>query len=294
MNKIHVKPDARFFRLRIVREVSPLFSGDKYRRRFECQCDCGGVNEVLLENLRAGLVRSCGCLAAERRVECKTIHGGAGTPEFRSWVSMRRRCNNPNNKSYHHYGGRGVRVCKRWDSFANFLADMGLRPPGDRISIDRINNNGDYKPSNCRWADPKVQANNRRSSIRIRYKGRVIGLSEASAISGIPENTLAARINRGWGTIPAMETPLKTQYSKLKREPKAPKAYRKRTGFYRLLTLNGVTKHASEWGRVLGISTNNIYNRIGLGWSDEKILTTPVGASRMRATKSPRTTFSRR
>ena len=93
-----------------------------------------------------------------------TIHGGWKTGAYKSWEGMRTRCNNPNAEKFHHYGGRGITVCERWNSYANFLADMGPRPEGR--SLDRVNNDGNYEPENCRWATAQEQRANRRDSQR--------------------------------------------------------------------------------------------------------------------------------
>lgn len=127
-----------------------------HHARVRVRCVCGAVKSVHYECLRSGATRSCGC---QTRSKSRT-HGQSRTTEYITWQQMRQRCENPKNDRYADYGGRGIRVCKRWARFANFIADMGRKPRG--ASLDRRNNDGDYKPSNCRWATAKQQANNRR------------------------------------------------------------------------------------------------------------------------------------
>lgn len=133
--------------------------------RWQCECDCGQGTIVNVGSLRAGRIRSCGCLQRERAAEASFKHGASGTPEHDAWISMLQRCNNPNNPNYKDYGGRGIKICERWLQFENFLADMGHRPSPD-LSIDRINNDGNYESGNVKWSTRKEQANNTRRTQR--------------------------------------------------------------------------------------------------------------------------------
>ena len=128
------------------------------------------------------------------------------TRAYKSWCEMKHRCDNSNFKDFNRYGGRGINYCSRWNSFENFYEDMGDRPEG--TSIDRIDTNGNYEPSNCRWATQKTQQRNRRNNRLLKYNGKLITMAEISETTGIQPSTIRSRINRhGWSVERATTTP---------------------------------------------------------------------------------------
>lgn len=173
----------RYSKLKVLRYV-----GDG---KWLCQCDCGNQSTPSVNALQCGKARSCGCWLDAAR----TKHGMHKTRVYRVWVAMRVRCNNPKDPSFHNYGGRGIAVCERWNSFSNFIADMGDRPSG--YDIDRIDNNSDYCPENCRWVTRRENLRNTRQTRMLTHNGETLSMREWGERYGIAHTTLKYRIDTG-------------------------------------------------------------------------------------------------
>lgn len=154
-------------------------------------------------DLKKGHTSSCGCL---RRETLRTHGLSRSVPEYCVWECMIARCRNPSRSWFHLYGGRGISVCERWLNFENFLADMGPRPTPDH-SLDRVNNDGNYEPGNCRWATRIEQANNTRINKRVEFEGQTKSVAEWSRLYGLSRGILSSRLRAGWPTDLAVTTP---------------------------------------------------------------------------------------
>jgi hypothetical protein len=176
-------------------------------RQWNCVCECGVEKPVFSVHLLRGNSKSCGCYNRERHT--KHGHGRAGqtSPEYKAWTAMVRRCSDPHTQMYSEYGGRGIKVCDRWQDLAAFMSDMGPRP-SPQHSIDRIDNDGDYEPSNCRWATSKEQMNNRRCSRFLTFAGRTQTLAQWATEKGVGWHVIDCRIKRGWSVERAIGTPV--------------------------------------------------------------------------------------
>ena len=188
----------------------------KYVRRTEsgsamwlCECDCGATKEVAGTTIVTGKSKSCGCYAKEVTSITNSSHGLTKTPEHRIWLYMRKRILNKNMPDYHRYGGRGIAICPEWDDFTVFLADMGHRP-SPQHSIDRIDNDGDYTPENCRWSTATEQAQNRRSNIKVTRGGVTRCLKEWCIELNMPYQTVWARVKtHNWSIERALTQPVR-------------------------------------------------------------------------------------
>lgn len=176
-------------------------SNNRTRPYWLCRCDCGTEREVSEDLLRRAASTSCGCKQVEAAVEAgraTKTHGMKRRTEYFIWSTMKQRCLNPKSNGYARYGGRGINICDRWrDSFEAFYEDMGPRP-SNRHSIDRIDNDGGYEPSNCRWSEIEQQVRNRRSTRWVQFRGATMCLADVAELVGMNAGTLRARLQRGW------------------------------------------------------------------------------------------------
>lgn len=182
---------------------------DHHAAAWRCWCLCGTEKTMSGQRLRNGSATSCGCFMREGVSSRDRTHGQSNSPTWTTWHSMHLRCGNPNATGYQNYGGRGIRICKRWASFESFLADMGYRPSG--TSLDRVDVNGNYDPDNCRWATRKQQGENRRGLRIVEYEGRSMSLSQWSRETGIDRKTLRTRLCAGWSAGAALTVPVRPQ-----------------------------------------------------------------------------------
>lgn len=192
-----IKEGDVFSRLTVIRECPERTT--KQLRLWECKCECGNITEVTGTNLNNGHTRSCGCLAKERASEVNTKHGMVGTGIYYSWSSMKDRCDNPKNKHYHNYGGRGIKYSAEFKDFSSFYSFMcsGWK---EGLELERKNVNGNYTPDNCCWVTSKEQANNKRNTIKVNdpNTGEVTTLPYLADKYSVNLGTLRSRYDRGY------------------------------------------------------------------------------------------------
>jgi hypothetical protein len=181
----------------------------KKRKYWTCLCDCGTQCSKYGDNIKAEKVKSCGCLVKESQLKTAAKRKQFTHEQLKMrhiWQLIMRRCYNPQDCTYKYYGGRGITVCKRWHDFNLFYEDMSPRPP--KFSLDRIANDGNYSPGNCRWTDAKTQANNRRGNRLETINGTTKTVSEWCEIYGIKNPSMIyQRLKRGWTMHDALSVP---------------------------------------------------------------------------------------
>jgi len=188
----------RFGRLVVVERAGSLLNKAVWR----VSCDCGQGKIVIGSSLIKGVTRSCGCLKRDVNAVVNRTHGLSYSRTYRVWAGIKGRCSCPTQTNWEHYGGRGIQMCTRWHRFENFLTDMGEAPQGS--TIERVNNNGNYEPTNCRWASMKEQCRNRKTTRLIEFAGQTLCLVDWAAKLNIAYMTLVSRLNRGWTTEQAL------------------------------------------------------------------------------------------
>jgi hypothetical protein len=172
--------------------------------RWLCECHCGVRSIVQANNLKSGNTTRC----IQCQARARNTHGMSRTKIYQCWQDMWARCRNPNDTSYENYGGRGIKVCERWETFENFLADMGSTYTNG-LELDRVDNDVDYKPENCRWVTHSQNNRNKRNNYLVTYEGETCTMAEWSDRLGIKRNTLEARIGRlGWSIDRAFTKPV--------------------------------------------------------------------------------------
>jgi hypothetical protein len=255
----------RFGRLIVLNRAANINRNTRYL----CVCDCGNTKEIYGHNLLRGTTKSCGCL----RFTANRKHGFLSKKNkhkykfYRAYHSMLSRCFDKNNTDYHHYGGRGITVCARWQGlsgFENFVTDM-FSSFVLGLTLDRVDNEKDYSPENCRWANRSVQTANTRRNINITANGETRIIAEWSRRTGLTSNQIARRIANGWAPEEALATP-----ANVTRRPNSPDPHA------RNITVDGVTLSITGWSKRTGISTHTIRGRLRRGCSPEKAVITPV------------------
>jgi len=183
--KIVVEPGKRYNKLTAIRFIRRNEQGSQC---WLFHCDCGNEKVIMASDVKRGKIRSCGCLRRSK------MHEIINTPVYKVWENMKSRCLNTNKNSddYKRYRGRGIKICKQWMEFKNFYADMGKKPKG--LTLERIDNNGDYCKENCRWATKREQANNTRRNRLITYNSKTKTVAQWARVAGVKYTTFWVRL----------------------------------------------------------------------------------------------------
>lgn len=181
-----------------------LKRGDK-PKIWICRCECGKIKAANIDNLKSGKSISCGCYRAELGEKQLKKHGMSKTKLYYVWYGMKKRCGNPGVRGYERYGGRGIKVCKEWAvNFETFMAWAMVNGYKEGLEIDRIDNEGNYEPTNCRWVTRYENMQNTRINKHIEYKGKVYTINQLSEMHGIAAKLIGARLRKGWNVEEAI------------------------------------------------------------------------------------------
>ena len=196
--------------------ISIDHKGNGSRTYWKCKCDCGGTRIVSNDHLRNGDVTDCGCY--RKHISHWQKHNMSNSRLYTIWSLMKQRCHNKKRVEYKDYGGRGIKVCDEWLNSTTFI-DWALNNGySDELTLDRIDNNGNYCPSNCRWVDKKTQMRNRRNNHCVTYKGQTKTLTEWAEENGLTYAQLLKRLKLGWSFEETISKPINLKYSNKRRK----------------------------------------------------------------------------
>lgn len=243
-------------------------------RKWLFRCDCGNEKIIRTYAVKSGRTQSCGCYMRERINEACTTHNMTGTKLYHIYASMKQRCFNENQAEYHRYGGRGITMCEEWlgkngfQKFSEWAYSTGYDENAERgeCTIDRINNDGNYEPSNCRWITQKEQQNNK-SEPQVVICGESHSMKEWSKITGLSITTIRGRMKEGWKEEEILSVPQERETRVI--HSKSQK-----------ITYNGETHTIVEWAKILGVSNNVLTERVRRGYTDEEIICMKLGKRR--------------
>lgn len=230
-----------------------------------CRCDCGTVKKIRRSHVVGGKIVSCGCYIRELASTLHRTHHMTGSRLYGVWSNMKTRCYNKSNRAYKDYGGRGIKICDEWldfENFYNWAIANGYDENAEHgeCTIERADVNGDYDPSNCRFITIEEQAANKRSNVILNFNGKSQTLAQWSRETGIDQDTLSARLKRGYSVEDALT---------------------KSTDIYKYYaTFNGITKPVKEWCEEMGMPYKTVAYRVKHGMKPEEALTTPIGGIR--------------
>jgi hypothetical protein len=196
----------RFGRLIVVSKSE--FRGKNRNSFWNCVCDCGNTKTIELQSLKSGKTKSCGCLHNELQANRKKKHGLCNHRLYGIWTGMKQRCTNPKRNGYKHYGGKGITVCQEWFDFPAFYLWATANGYTEKLTLDRINPDGNYCPENCQWIPEADQNRNKTNNRLITAQGKTMLLCDWAKILGIRASVILNRIQSGWTETEAVTTPL--------------------------------------------------------------------------------------